>query len=104
MATKKKDNTDMVDDYLHSIENIQQAEPRPFFYTRLKSRMEERKQPQAPAFKLRPAFVICTLLIMLAINFWMINAQKDYRQQENNTSVTSLYNFAETYNFTVSGY
>jgi hypothetical protein len=95
-------NTSIVDEYLQSLEGMQQAETKPFFYTRLKSRMDEKKQTQQ-IFNLRPVYVICTLLALLVVNFWMINIQQEYKKQKE-AAATSLEGFAEVYNFTTPNY
>lgn len=95
-------NTHLVDEYLQTLEGMQPVETKPFFYSRLKSRMEEKQQVQT-YLNVRPAFVICTLFVFLVMNIWMINSQKqskDYKE----APVSSLSGFADTYNFTVTGY
>lgn len=57
-----------IEDTLNSLSNLEQAEPKPFFYTRLKARMEnELVVAQSNSFRLKPALLIpmvaCTLLL-----------------------------------------
>lgn len=98
----EKDNTNLVDEYLQTLEGMQQAETKPFFYSRLKSRIEEKQYVQQ-GFIMRPAFIICALFVFLALNIWMINSQKQSKEYKE-LSVSSLSGFADTYNFTVSSY
>jgi hypothetical protein len=95
----KNNNTDLVDKHLESLNGMREATTDPFFYTRLRSKMEQRNAQ--PELKWRPAFVISVLLVFLFINVWMIDQQKNNREQ-NNTS--SLQSFARTYDLTVSDY
>jgi hypothetical protein len=95
----KKNNTELVDEYLKSLEGMKDAGTNPFFYTRLRSKMDKRR-PQ-PEFNGRPVFAISILLVFLFVNLWMVDQQKHYKK-ENNT--TQLQNFAQAYDFTVSDY
>lgn len=98
----EKDNTNLVDEYLQALEGMQQAETKPFFYSRLKSRIEEKQYVQH-GFNMRPALIICALFVFLIMNIWMINSQKQNKEYEG-PSVSSLSGFAEAYNFTVTSY
>ncbi|MFT5885341.1 MAG: hypothetical protein ACI9IP_001801 [Arcticibacterium sp.] len=55
---------------LNSLENVEAASAPDFFYTRLKARMENELSIQKSSFSwiLKPAFVVPTLALVLAIN------------------------------------
>jgi hypothetical protein len=91
-----------LDELLLSIENIKVAEIRPFFYSRLISRMNDRKSQQRTVL-FKPSYVIATLLILLIINFQMVNLENKTQEQEE-TANNSISQFAETYNLNVTSY
>ena len=99
---EKRDDSHLLDEYLQSLDGMQQAETRPFFFSSLKSRLQADTHAQS-GFIFRPAFIICTLLFLLMVNFWMITTQRNSGTQKDE-SVSSLYSFSETYNFNVSSY
>ena len=62
---KKVDNT------LESLEGIQRAEPRPYFFTRVKARLERGQKgvwETIGSVMARPAIAIAGLFIILAVN------------------------------------
>lgn len=93
--------TNMVDDHLKALTGMQEAETDPFFYTRLKARMENRQMQQGWNFPVKPVWLISTLLLLLIINGFVITQQFKTK----NTAVTtgsSLQSFAASYDQTVS--
>ena len=53
---------------LQSLEGIQPAGPKPFFYTRLQARMEQKKVEQK-GWQWRPAYAYTALGLVLLLNF-----------------------------------
>ena len=83
-------NTRLTDEYLQSLEGLQQAEASPFFYTRLKGRMQQHH----PASRLQPSFVIVLLSIFLAANIFFLSNITNQPQQNNSPAQA----FGTTYN------
>jgi hypothetical protein len=83
-----------IDETLASLKDIERAEPNPFFYTRLKARMEN-TQAQLPLqirWILNPSVIFSTLTLVLALNIVsIINYSKQKDKQENIESFTSEY-------------
>jgi hypothetical protein len=99
----EKNNDHLVEDHLQSLQGMNNAETKPFFYSRLRHRMIEKQSNHRQPVTFRPALVICALFLLLLANVYMITNQKDTVKQAD-TSVTSLQGFASSYNLTVSSY
>lgn len=82
-------NTPLTEQYLQSLEGIQQVGVSPFFYTRLKGRMQQHATP-----RLQPSFAIILLTVSLAINIFFLSGI--FNQPQHNTSPAQA--FAKTYN------
>jgi hypothetical protein len=82
---KKADKT------IESLEGIQRAEPRPFFFTRLKARLERDEKniwEITGAFLARPAIAVAGLCLILSINVFIL-IQKDTTSTPINTAQTT---------------
>src|SRR5450631_3379772 len=99
----KNRTTALVDEHLQAVQGMQEAETDPFFYTRLKARMEKGKTAQGWSFPLKPAWVITTLLLLLVLNGFMLEQQFKTNKSKT-TASSSLQNFAESYDQTISSY
>jgi len=99
---KKGDRT-LLDDHVHSLANMREAETDAFFYTRLKARMENRSIPQTPSLPVRPAWVIGTLALLLLFNGYMLVNQFSTSQAKTK-STSSLQSFAESFDQSISSY
>ncbi len=96
----KKKSTPLVEDYLESLQGIQEVGTDDFFYTRLKARMERERVPGGWSFPLKPVWVIGTLAFLLAVNGWMLSQQ--FKTKAANTTTTSgLQTFAASYDQSV---
>ena len=95
----KKNNTSLTDAYLESLQGMKEAETDPFFYTRLRSKMEQKKPGRG--INWQSVFALSVLLIFLFVNLWMVAQQKNYK---NENSTSQLQNFARTYDLTVPDY
>lgn len=70
MENKRNNN---IEDILNSLDGTPRAAAPDFFYTRLKAKMEKQLTPQpARGWKLRPAYVITALILVLAVNATML--------------------------------
>ena len=98
----KNDRKNVVDEHLGFLEGMKEVEAGPFFYSRLKARMEsDRAAPFLWRFPLRPAWVIGGLVLLLAMNGFMLS--NEYKGRKSTASQgTSLQRFAETYDQTIN--
>lgn len=85
----------ITDKYLQSLEEMKEADPGPFFYTRLKGRMMQGIQEKQGSFK--PAWAIVTLAVFLSFNIWMLMKGKESAAQPGDNK-SSVQSFAETFN------
>ncbi len=92
---KKYTKTPLVDEYLQSISGMKPAETDPFFYTRLKAKMEKNLIANQPQSNFKWAFAICALAIFLMVNCWILS--HPYTQQNEQAAGTTQQSFAETY-------
>jgi hypothetical protein len=98
----KKTQTPITDEYLKSVQDIK-AETDPFFYTRLRARMERKNEEKgAWIFQLKPAYIITLLLVFLSVNTVVVVKQMQNKKAE--VTSTALKNIANSYNLTVSNY
>ena len=96
----KNTTTPLVDDHLRSVEDLKEVATDEFFYTRLKARMQ-RDSTRAWSFPLRPAWVIGTLMVLLAANGYMLSQRKSTTGNSFSAS-QSLQNFAASYDQTIT--
>lgn len=98
---KKNLHTPLADEYLQSLQEIREAETDPYFYTRLKARMEKQLPDAGTGFTLKPAWVVSILMIFLFINtFFLVTQLKN--SKDKTVEDTTLQNFASGYDLTVS--
>ncbi|MFN8357056.1 MAG: hypothetical protein U0Y10_21560 [Spirosomataceae bacterium] len=86
-----------IDQTLQSLDGIKRAEPRPFFYTRLNARMEQRliTAPKR-SWLLRPSVVFSALAVVILLNVvTILTATKSKAYSQTNQDPTE--NFAEAY-------
>lgn len=96
---KKNIPTPLTDEYLQSLQQMQEAETDPFFYTRLKARME--KNAQGWSLPLKSAWLVSLLAVFLFINaFFLVSQVK--QNKETSSQDTSLQTFATGYDLSVS--
>jgi hypothetical protein len=91
---KSYDIDKKVDETLKSLAGMNQAEPNPFYYTRLKARMErELLQPKTVwGWTFKPVYVYASLAIVLLINVFTIATINNKRSQPKDyVQVYSLY-------------
>lgn len=72
---KRPDIEKKIDQMLNSLEGIQRAEPTPFFFTRVKARLERDQKniwEAAGSFLARPVIAFATLCLILALNGFIL--------------------------------
>ena len=94
-------NTPLADEHLKSLEGMQEAETDPFFYTRLKARMEKENSSEGWSFPLKPVWLVSMLVLVLFVNaFFLVTQVK--QNKETTAPGTSLQGFASGYDLSVS--
>ena len=98
---KKNIPTALTDQYHESLQQIKEAETDPFFYTRLKARMEKQTEASGWSFPLKPVWIISMLVLFLFINtFFLVTQVKQSKEASGQN--TTLQNFATGYDLSVS--
>ena len=102
----KQKSTPLVDEHLQAFMGMKEAGTDDFFYTRLKARMqsggERETGPNGWSFPLKPVWIVSTLALLLAVNGFMLSQRSKTTGVKGNTASTSLQNFAESYDQTIS--
>jgi len=104
MNTEKKIEK-LVENALNSLNQIERAEPTPFFYTRLRAKMEKEQKniwERLAAILARPVVATSTLLLILAFNAFFLFQNNDGTQTISGQSTFAQgNNSAEDY-FTIA--
>ena len=81
-----------IDAVLNSLDDMQRAEANPFFYTRLKARMESRYSDKGIAgFSwIKPSFAFAVLALLVVFNVFTIINKKNTAEQEGTKNNTTL--------------
>jgi hypothetical protein len=82
-----------IEETLKAFEGISQAEPSPFYYTRLKARMEkELLQPKTVlGFQLKPIYAYSIFFALVVINIFAISNFKNHQNHPLQEESYSLY-------------
>lgn len=95
-----KHSTDLLEDHLQLLNNMQEVGTDHFFYTRLRSRMEALKSGEEWCFMVRPAMAIAALTLLLVLNgflfFQYSTTEKDQAEGY------SIQHFAADYNQSIN--
>jgi len=77
---------------LNSFDNMQRAEANPFFYTRLKAKMESRfgERGIAGISWLKPSLAFAVLALLVVLNVFTIVNKKSNSEQEGSKNTTTL--------------
>lgn len=98
----KNKSTQLVDEHLESLQGMQEVGTDDFFYTRLKARMTKEYPQKGWSLPLRPVWIISTLVLLLAVNGVILSQQIKSKTTTQKSSTSSLQNFAESYDQTIS--
>ncbi|HQU56774.1 MAG: hypothetical protein R2796_06775 [Chitinophagaceae bacterium] len=97
---------DHIEEILGSLDNVQRATAPDFFYTRLKARMEKGlEEPVQKSWTLRPAFILVTLLLVLALNAFVIfkgNASLSSSDNDTMQSIASDYSLNSSITYEIN--
>lgn len=77
---REQENKDKVEMALGSLDNIVRAEPAPYFYTRLRARMERDEKnvwEKIASMLSRPAVAVASLLLILSFNAFFLFQRND---------------------------
>jgi hypothetical protein len=101
-----------LEDALNSLDGIERATVRPYFYTRLKARLDREKRDWGGIVGLisRPVYAMAMIFIILTINMWIVFQGKkesssavnvNNAQMANTSELPEEYNLAATtfYNY-----
>ncbi|MFM7646006.1 MAG: hypothetical protein ACKO41_04750 [Sphingomonadales bacterium] len=65
-------SSNRIDQILASLDKAQRVPAPPYFYTRLRARLEQNPTIEKTIAWLRPIPVIAVMLVLLLLNFWLI--------------------------------
>ena len=94
-----KNVNEEIEKTMQSLDGITTAEPQPFFYTRLKVRMENAQAAMPPQMRwvLKPAYLFSTLAIIILLN--IVSAMNYSKSTNQNSDEQSIEGFAKEYGF-----
>lgn len=93
----------LVEEHLQSLQGMEEAETDPFFYTRLRARMEKQEAP-GWSFPVKPAWLVASLVVLLTVNGWMLVKSRDSEVKPAAAAASTLQQFAASYDMTLSSY
>ncbi|MCO6497711.1 MAG: hypothetical protein J5I50_08635 [Chitinophagaceae bacterium] len=82
-----------IESILNSLDGVERATPRPFFFTRLEARMQRGEATFAEkllGFLVRPSVAIAAVVLIVVMNAFVVvstTLQEDKQQQVNNSGV-----------------
>ncbi len=100
---KKEMPTPLVDELLQSVAAMKQPETDPFFYTRLRARMDRETASSGWNFSLQPAWIIGTLVLLLLVNGITLGIRQ-HKTEAVSQSQPGIRDFALSYDQTVTTY
>ena len=83
-----------IDRVMQSLDNISSAQPRPFFYARVISRLENKQQTswdKLARFITNPAFAIATVALVLSFDGFLLYNSQDASLPVSDNSVSAQY-------------
>ena len=101
LSIMKQEKQARIEQILNSWDGAKKAEVPPFFYTRLKARMEKSVEvPVVKSWLLKPAFVVATLVLVIAINvfFYFQDGNSTITPSSNDETIQSIaaeYNLSD---------
>jgi hypothetical protein len=102
-----KETPDMeqrIEKALESLDGIQRATPQPYFYTRLKARLDRKERDWAgiTGFISRPAYALAMICLVLLINTWAVMNNSNESNQVNSIQVATDQQLPDEYNVAVN--
>jgi hypothetical protein len=94
-----KAKTDILDRHLQVLDDLQEMHTDAFFYTRLQARMDRGKGDPVWDFPLKPAWVLGSLMVLLAVNILWLSREDADRQQ---SALVTIHDFAASYDQTIT--
>jgi hypothetical protein len=96
-------NQVILNKHLEAVENIKKIETSPFFYTRLKAKMEQENETLFLNWNIKTTWAIASLAMLVCINSYMLFNQKNEKE---NTAFAkpTIENFATAYNLNITSY
>jgi hypothetical protein len=94
-------STPLADEYLQSLQGMEQPRSDDFFYVRLKARMEKQALPQRELIY-KPALLMGVLLLLLCVNVFMLVRQQKPATKNGGSfieQVVQAYNLGESSNY-----
>lgn len=88
----EQNRNNKIDEILNSLEGIQKATLRPYFFTRLEARMQREKNRWylISSFLTRPAIAMATICMIVALNGYAI--ARYFEQQDMASTTTEIQN------------
>ena len=74
-----------IEEIFDSIKNINKANPKPYFYTRLSSKLDDRSKKEIYYLKYERPFLVLSVILLLMVNIFFINSE----EEENNIKITA---------------
>jgi hypothetical protein len=96
----KRKSTILLDEHLPILNEMVEVGTDDFFYTRLKARLEKEAGGSEWSFPVKPAWLIATLFILLALNCFTLIRQHNSKDLQSETS--SIQSFAASYDQTIN--
>lgn len=98
----KKNIQEQIEQTLNSLNNIERAETKVFFTTRMNARLDARlARKEVTLTEQKPVFVMAALIICLLLNIVLIQSLNKNQKQQNSNS-NNIQSFSEEYNLNSS--
>lgn len=101
---KQIPDKERIEKALESLDGIQRATPQPYFYTRLKARLDrkEREWSGITGFISRPAYALAMICIVLLVNTWAVMNSSNNSSQITPMQVATDQVLPDEYNVAVN--
>jgi hypothetical protein len=89
---------------LESLDGIQRATPQPYFYTRLKARLDRKEREWSGITGLisRPAYALAMICVVLLVNTWAVMNSSNESNPVNPIQVANDQQLPDEYNVAVN--
>jgi hypothetical protein len=96
----KKTDPNALNDYLSILREQQPMETDPYFYTRLRAKMEKQHEPVQ--WPLRPAWIFGILVLLLCVNLFTLLPKN--KTSDPSAKTETIEDFASAYDQTIKTY